>query len=183
MERRGNTEYKFRGSYQYQNYVVNGAPPPAYVIAPNMFVNGVSSDTTSIKSGVFMANTYFDWKNSSAFTPYVGGGVGFAYLDIERQHATTETECDTTTVPPCAASAARAGWSGSGSVTRLAFAGALTTGFSYAITPVTSVDVNYRFLYIPGTNIDMTINGSQSRLSFADITEHQLRAGLHWDIN
>ncbi len=189
IERRGNAEYRMRGNYRYQQHFADPPPlPPApltYSADPNLVVNGVTSDTTSLKSGVFMANTYYDWKNRSAFTPYVGAGLGIAYLTLDRQHTTIESECNATTDPTCALQTvlpARS-FSAAGDVTRLTFAGALTTGFSYAITPVTSVDVNYRFLYIPGSNIDIIVNGNQSRLSFADITEHQLRAGLRWDIN
>lgn len=184
IERRGNSEYKMRGNYTYQQHLANVAAPPAYGPGPTTIrIDGTSSDATSIKSGVFMANTYYDWKNTSAFTPYIGGGIGFAYLELDRDHVTTETECDTAVFGACNAPTARAGFTSNSSVTRLAFAGALSAGFSYAVTSVTSVDVNYRFLYIPGSNIDTTINGNQSRLSFADITEHQLRAGLRWDIN
>ncbi len=183
LERRGPSEYKFRGNYRYQQHNVNAAPPPAYTPDPNIVVNGVTSDTSSMKSGVFMANTYYDWKTRSAFTPYVGGGVGLAYLDISRQHTTTETQCDVVADPTCSTILSSRTYSAQGTDTKLLLAGSLTTGFSYAITPVTSVDVNYRFLYIPSTNIDMIINNNQSRLSFADITEHQLRAGLRWDIN
>jgi opacity protein-like surface antigen len=186
LEHRTATEYKMRGTYQYNNMVANlvvpGNPyaPPAAV----QQINGVSSDTLSMKSGVMLANTYYDWKNTSAFTPYVGFGVGLAYLDLKRQHLTSDTSCDPTTVPiPCAGPTAHRSFAASGEEDKLLWAGALTAGFSYAFTSVTSIDVNYRMLYIPTSTVAMSISGNNSQLSYNDIFEHQLRAGLRWDIN
>ena len=187
LEHRAATEYKMRGSYQYLNNTINPAlpAPPLYVPStPLTRVDGTSTDTTNLKSGVLMANTYYDWKNRTAFTPYAGMGLGLAYLDMHRNHVTSDTSCDTTEVPiPCATTSAHRSWSASGSETRLLWAGAVTAGFSYAVTSITSLDVNYRMLYIPSSNVDMLVNGSNSRFTFNDIFEHQIRAGLRWDIN
>ncbi len=187
LEHRTVTEYKMRGTYQYNNNVINPIAPfaPLYVApVPQTRINGVSNDNTEMKSGVLMANTYYDWKNRSAFTPYIGGGLGLAYVSMHRNHTTTDTSCDTTEVPiPCATTAAHRSFSGSGVENRLLWAGSLTTGFSYAMTSVTSLDVNYRMLYIPSSNVDMSLAGSNSRFSYNDIFEHQIRAGLRWDIN
>ncbi|MEQ1615058.1 MAG: outer membrane beta-barrel protein [Hyphomicrobiaceae bacterium] len=190
LDRRASTEYKMRGTYQYNNNVINPAfpvgnlyVPPALPATPQR-IDGTSNDVTSMKSGVLMLNTYYDWKNRSAFTPYVGLGVGLAYLDLDRQHTTSDTSCDPTTLPiPCATTNVHRSFSGSDSETKLVWAAAAHAGFSYAFTDVTSLDINYRMLYIPGTNIDMPLNGGKSRVTFNDITEHQLRAGLRWNIN
>ena len=39
----------------------------------------ISSDVWSVG---MMANAYFDIKNSSFFTPYIGGGIGFANVNV-----------------------------------------------------------------------------------------------------
>jgi opacity protein-like surface antigen len=41
-----------------------------YSIAP-----GAKIDTTSV-----MGNVYFDWKNDTAFTPYIGAGLGYGWV-------------------------------------------------------------------------------------------------------
>jgi opacity protein-like surface antigen len=41
-----------------------------YSIAP-----GAKIDTTTV-----LGNVYFDWKNDSAFTPYVGAGLGYGWV-------------------------------------------------------------------------------------------------------
>lgn len=182
LDRRSTTQYKMRGTYSYQQHRLNPVPPTDYVAAADTEVRGVSDDRTEMRSGVMMLNTYYDWANRSAFTPYVGLGVGLAYLDMAREHTTTEQECDVS-LPAAPACANRAGWSEKANDTKLLWAAAAHAGFSYAITPVTSLDVNYRFLYIPTANVDMTLNGNRSRASINEITEHQLRAGLRWNIN
>lgn len=186
LEHRTASDYKMRGSYQYANLVATPPGPPAYAPpgAPSR-IDGTTSDTTTMRSGVLMANTYYDWTNRSAFTPYVGAGFGLAYLDLSRQHITSDTSCDPAEFPvPCATRTAHRSFSGSGSNEKLLWAGALTAGFSYAITPITSIDVNYRVLYIPTSSVGVAMtNGQESRFSYNDIFEHQIRAGLRWDIN
>jgi len=187
IDRRSSTEYKMRGTYQYNNNVVNPVAPfsPLYIApVPQTRIDGVSNDATELKSGVLMLNSYYDWKNRSAVTPYIGLGIGLAYLDLDRMHTTSDTSCDTTQVPiPCATRSPHSSFSGSGSDTKILWAAAAHAGFSYAFSQVTSLDINYRLLYIPGTNMDMTVNGAQSRVTLNDIFEHQLRAGLRWNIN
>lgn len=191
IERRSSTEYKMRGTYSYSNNVTNPAypvgnlyvPPTSLGGAPQR-IDGVSHDSTSVKSGVLMVNSYYDFKNRSAITPYIGLGVGFAYLDLDRQHTTSDTACDPSVVPiPCPTSVGHRSFADSASDTKIVWAAAAHAGFSYAFTPVTSLDVNYRMMYIPSANIDVTVNNSKSRVNFNDITEHQLRAGLRWNIN
>ena len=174
LERRaGNSEYRMRGTYQYDNNVVNTAVPavPLYVPPVSLGgtpqrIDGTTTDTTSLKSGSLLLNTYYDWKNASRLTPYIGLGVGLSYLDIDRTHATSDTVCDPTTVPiPCAATAAHRSFTGHGSDTKLVWTATAHAGFSYAFTDVTSLDINYRLLYMPGTAVDMTVNGQQSRVS------------------
>jgi opacity protein-like surface antigen len=189
LDRRSSVDYKIRGTYQYNNMIANPAPPgPLYVpiVAPTapQQINGVVSDTVNLASGVLMANTYYDWQNRSPFTPYVGGGLGLAYMDMARRHSTSDTSCDPTSVPlPCQAPAAHRSWTAEGSDIKLLWAAAAHAGFTYSLSTNTLLDVNYRFLYIPSTNIDFPVNGAQSRFSLNEITEHQLRAGLRWNIN
>ena len=183
VEHRSATDYKMRGSYRYDYHQFNAGPPISYTPVPNIVVNGATSDATNLKSGVLMANTYFDWKNRSAVTPYIGAGMGLAYVTLHRDHASTEQLCDTLADPTCSTSLGSRTWSGSGAETHLLWAGSATAGFSYAFSSVTSLDVNYRMLYIPTSNVNATILGHNSRFSYDDIIEHQIRAGLRWDIN
>jgi len=41
-----------------------------------------------------------------------------------------------------------------------------------------AMDVNYRFLYIDGSNVDLLINGANSDVEIGGLYEHQIRVGL-----
>ncbi len=198
VDRRSTINYQLRGSYQYLNNVTNpnyaaGNPtattpyisptllaPPA----PASRIDGTVNDETTIKSGVLLANTYYDWKNRSLFTPFIGAGVGIAYFDVRRKQSTSDTSCDPDQVPQsCFTRTPHAGFSAERDDSQILFAAAAHAGFSYELTSSTSLDVGYRFLYIPSTGLDLKVNGSQSRVTLSDTTEHQLRAGLRWNIN
>ena len=73
IDRRSSTEYRLRGTYQYNNNVINTAVPatPLYVPPASLGglpqrIDGVTNDATQMKSGVLMLNSYYDWKNRSA---------------------------------------------------------------------------------------------------------------------
>jgi opacity protein-like surface antigen len=58
--------------YQYNDFLrmdVTADWSGNYNIAP-----GAKLGTTTV-----LGNVYFDWKNDSAFTPYIGGGLGYGY--------------------------------------------------------------------------------------------------------
>lgn len=149
-----------------------------------MRVNGAVLDRTTMHSAVFMANGYFDLSRNSRWKPYVGGGIGFAVSDIKRTHTTSLTTCDTGTPGDCDAPTGAGGYSAESS-RRYAYtlAANATVGLSYKISNVTSLDFNYRYLYVGGTDVSTVINGYNSRIDIDDQQEHHLRAGLRFDIN
>jgi opacity protein-like surface antigen len=60
--------------YQYSDFLRMDATVNRsgnYTIAPGSTIN-----TTTV-----MGNVYFDWKNESAFTPYVGAGIGYGWVN------------------------------------------------------------------------------------------------------
>lgn len=57
------------------------------------------------------------------------------------------------------------------------------TGLTYSISPVTTLDLNYRYLYIGSSDINMNFLGNvKSNFSTGDTHEHQIRVGLRWNI-
>jgi opacity protein-like surface antigen len=48
---------------------------------------------------------------------------------------------------------------------------------------MTSIDVNYRYLYFGGADIDLGINGAGSAVEIGSVNEHQIRAGFRFYIN
>jgi opacity protein-like surface antigen len=125
-------------------------------------------DKTTFFSTILLANAYYDIRTGSPWTPYIGGGVGFAINQLTRQISTTFDD-DTITA--------------SGRTTRFAFAGAAMVGVNYEISSFTSIDFGYRFLYIGGSQVDIPVDGFSSSVAFGSLNEHQIRAGLRFYIN
>jgi Opacity protein and related surface antigens len=126
-----------------------------------------------------MLNGYYDFDAYGPFKPYIGGGIGFALTDLERKNETSITATDSTgaqTPIPLYSSSSR----DRQQVTSTALAA--TVGFSYELTDITELDFSYRFLWVEGAHVDLAVNGRNSRVDLDDTTEHQLRAGLRFNV-
>ena len=154
---------------------------------PMTQVNIYTSDRTSMKGGVMMFNAYYDFANFRGFTPYIGAGLGVSFNVLKRTHETTETECSLQTTPACDSEGVTNAYSASRTTRTMTLAAAAMAGFSYDVDEITTLDFNYRFMHIGGTHADLDIdNGTQvmrSRVMIGDINEHQLRAGVRFNIH
>jgi opacity protein-like surface antigen len=157
-------------------------------ISGNTTVYGEVRDRTTMRSGIIMANGYVDLNKFGNWKPYFGGGLGFSINELERTHNTAISSCtvggavaqctgpsDGTEVGDISARG--------GTHYTYSLAAAATAGVSYRISDVTSLDFNYRYLYVGGTDMSLAINGNDSQIKVADQHEHYIRAGLRWDIN
>jgi opacity protein-like surface antigen len=143
---------------------------------------GTVRENVDVRNTVALANLYYDLsQRGSGLTPYIGVGVGFAVRSIDREHITTQVVDDGTPPPANAPS-----YSGSGKAHQLAPAAAVMAGFAYSISPGTVIDVGYRFTWIGDVDMSMRINRGadsyQSRLTIGDSFDHQIRAGLRWNV-
>jgi opacity protein-like surface antigen len=127
-------------------------------------------DKTRFMSTILLWNAYYDIRTGTAFTPYIGGGAGFAANQLTRSSTATDT-------------VAASSFSVSDRTTRINFAGAAMAGLTYDINSIVSLDVGYRFLYIGGTDVDLVLNGVNSDVTVGGISEHQIRAGLRFYID
>jgi opacity protein-like surface antigen len=140
-------------------------------------IAGETRDQGKLNSGLFLVNAYLDFTRSGPLTPYIGAGVGFAMNKLERTYSNTEyTYADGDEYSGPRNAAAR------DSTYDVTFAAAVMAGLSYSITPVTMLDLNYRYLYIGSSDINLNINGVKSNFSTGDTHEHQVRLGLRWNI-
>ncbi len=132
------------------------------------------TDTTKVRGVAFLANAYVDIATWRAFTPYVGGGVGFAVARLKRENTLIETTTgpDGTVVNEHSDDAQ----------IDYAFAAAATAGVSYAFSDTVELDVAYRYLYIGSMDSDLIVNGHNSRVTVDASNDHQLRAGLRFNI-
>jgi opacity protein-like surface antigen len=139
----------------------------------------------SLRSSLLLANLYYDFRPMERLTPYIGIGVGAAY------HTTGGGAVFATCGAPCVYAGGR-NWTP---------AAALMAGLSLRIdrrhAPVSikdtaevatpgrlHLDVGYRFLYLGDADTGSVVGVANAtpgpRLD--DITAHEIRVGLRWDI-
>src|SRR5262245_59818350 len=146
---------------------LNGLPDPASY-------NVEVTDTTKVRGVAFLANAYIDVATWGPFTPYVGGGVGFAVARLKRENRLVET----TTGPDSTVVNERT----DDAQIDYSFAAAAMAGVSYAISDIVELDVAYRYLYIGSMDSDLVVNGHNSHVTVDATNDHQLRAGLRFNI-
>lgn len=174
LEGRTERDLKIRGTYRYDEEVYD--PVDNEWDPTGSFIFGETNDSSKLSSGLFLFNAYFDFLRNGPLTPYIGAGVGFAVNKLERNFFNEEFRCDDFSCSGPRSSLAR------DSSYDVTFAAALSAGLSYSITPVTMLDVGYRYLYMGSSDINLTVNGVKSNFSTGDTHEHQIRAGLRWNI-
>lgn len=183
-ELRADKESITAGSTSYIDTVANAAATTGAGATGDDQVNITVRDKTTLQSAVFMANAYYDLNRIGRWKPYIGGGLGFAVNDVRRTHTTAMSSCETFTANDCDTPTAAAG---SSSRTERQYvytlAANVTAGLSYQISDVTSLDFNYRYLYVGGSDAAATVNGNASKMNIDDQHEHYIRAGLRFDIN
>lgn len=116
------------------------------------------SDTAAgalgVDATVAMASLYWDVIDIAGFTPYVGGGVGFAIVNLDS--------------PP--------GITASGNDWGLAFS--LAAGVNYAITSQWSIDVGYRYIDLGSRTV--AAPASPTTLDVESLSAHQIRLGFRY---
>lgn len=85
---------------------------------------------SKLRIQTLMLNAYFDLKNSTAFTPYIGAGIGYAGLKNDIN--TTVTDSSLSVKTSSSAKAPNVAWS-------------LSAGIQYAVTANVDIDLSYRY--------------------------------------
>lgn len=128
---------------------------------------GFSKETTDIDVWTLMLNGYYDIGTWNNFTPYVGAGIGAAYVNTD----------NTVSVNPGGATTNYDGSHGEWN-----FAWALMAGASYAMTPNWSLDAGYRYKNLGTAKTVKYYNtgSGQTRSEFKDLTAHEFRLGVRY---
>jgi opacity protein-like surface antigen len=122
----------------------------------------VSTDTSSYTAFLLLANAYVDLGTWHGITPYVGAGVGGAYL----KWADLINDDDDGSFRH----RGRKGWR---------FAYALMAGASYCLTSKAKLDVGYRYSHLNGGGMfDYAVGGGPGYDHGIDT--HEVRAGLRY---
>ena len=158
------TEVEFYGrgnaSSRYVPVPINGAEEPEQP--------GTPDDTLQNKLGVntLMVNAYYDFRNSSAFTPWVSAGLGYARV----HHKVTYTEA----------------WIQSGIIkydsSRFSgnennLAWSLGVGVKYDVTPDFSLDLAYRYLDAGDSTLTYKDSWGDTYKSSVDVRSNEFTLG------
>lgn len=114
--------------------------------------NGPGDSDNQTALSAFMVNAYYDYDTGTAWTPYIGGGVGAAIVDFEASSGGNSVVDDTDTV----------------------FAYQARAGIGYEISPSTVLSVGYRFFATEDPEFDGTGGGRFD----SEYLSHTVEAGL-----
>lgn len=120
----------------------------------------------SVNMTYLLANAWADWNNASAFTPYIGGGVGLGWAIGTNVDYANMGEFEE--------------YSGDGVI---GFAFQFGAGMKFEMTEHASFDLGYRFKGVP--NIDFKSNSGfgpphSEPYKGADLYSHNVQLGLTW---
>lgn len=139
--------------------------------------NCTTAETAKLAAYVFLANAYVDLGNYAGLTPYVGAGIGAAWMEWNR--AVSMVTCASACggfATPYTTTVSRDGFKG------WRFAYAFMGGVGYDITPDLTIDAGYRFLSITDGAIAET-SSAAGRVSYSDLYAHEVRVGLRYKID
>lgn len=165
------------GSYQHT------ATVDTAVYAVDEIVRGEVNDKVSVTTGLFMWNVYRDLEIGfgNRFRPYIGGGLGFAWHDLDRESGATESVCADAA---CATPNERRSASSNDKSGAVSFAASAMVGSTIQLLEATHLDVNYRYLFVDGVNgASADIYGDTSELNLDALHVHQVRLGLRYDLH
>jgi len=127
--------------------------------------------TADIESWVGLFNTYIDLGTWHCVTPYVGGGVGFASIDV--------IGLKDVNVPVNGVAFAK-------DHTETNFAWALYAGLAYDVTPGVTIDLAYRYLDLgdakSGIRTAYDLSATADGIEINDITSHDLMLGVRFKL-
>ena len=149
-------------------------------------LNCASVDTSSFTAFKVMANAYVDLGKFNGITPYVGAGIGGAYITWDS--LTNAGTCTQITVA-CPTGTGYTGDATSSTFTDVhsgesswRFAWALHAGASYDISHNTKLDFGYTYSRIEGGDMFQWLDGSGTQGHDEGFDSHVFRAGIRYQI-
>ncbi|OYW52623.1 MAG: hypothetical protein B7Y80_16350 [Hyphomicrobium sp. 32-62-53] len=153
-------------------------------------------ESVKFEQDTVMLNFYYDFNNSTRFTPYLGAGIGATYRKLTRTASEVASCQSLTNADPLAVGrdCDQAELNTDDELTieerttegrRWDVAGALMAGVAIQITDDVLWDTGYRYMWQSGGVIvnSPAFNGSTSTMEFKDVAQHQLRTGIRLNLN
>ncbi|GGB32928.1 outer surface protein [Roseibium aquae] len=166
--------YKFNSYLRTDLTVDYEAPAQVKGYAPCFgCVGGFSTETADIDVWTVMLNGYLDIGTWNNITPYVGGGIGAAWVNTSGQTSVNPGVGGTTTTTY------------DGSNSEWNFAWALMAGASYAVTPNFAIDAGYRYKDLGEAKTVRLhdVGTGSTRIKYEDLTAHEFRLGARYTFN
>lgn len=159
-------------------------PCTGVVTAPNNDTTCASTDSASYVAYSAMANAYVDLGTYIGITPYLGAGIGVAWVNWGTM--TNNSYCVASATDACPAGSAKSTPHSGVSSARLAYS--FMAGAAYDITKNLKLDVGYRYRKIAGGNffnfdaasIAAGASGVQARDN--GMASHEVKVGLRYEI-
>jgi opacity protein-like surface antigen len=151
-------EYRGKQLFVAQDSYDNGGPCPGAGCGTNEY-------TADLESWLGLANVYIDLTTWRGITPYVGGGIGLAWIDVQGFKDVN--------VPQGAV------YYGDSDKASTNFAWALYAGLSYDVTPQFTLDLGYRYTDLGSVTTGRATSATDPSLSYSgleiqDIVSHDL---------
>lgn len=163
-----NDHFRADVTLDYRHSGHKGNATCAQITPPAGCTPSTSREEIDFSAWTLFANGYFDLGTYHMITPYVGGGVGVAWLKAY-DHKTN-------------------GLSGGNtfkSNIQTNFAWNLTAGAAFDVAENLKVDANYRFVSLGEAKTGARKDGSSGTepIKFKDLYAHDFRLGLRYDLN
>lgn len=155
----------------------------------------VRQESVKYEQDTGMLNFYYDFRNSSRFTPYVGAGIGVTYRQLTRV-ASEDSTCATlvnNTDPTRNCTNTGAGdplpngaTITEGTTTKKSWdlAGALMAGVAIQLSDSILWDTGYRYMWQSGgISVESLTLAGTSEIEIKDVGQHQLRTGIRLNLN
>ncbi|MDR1921921.1 MAG: outer membrane beta-barrel protein [Candidatus Adiutrix sp.] len=155
MPLRLEAEYVYRGKASFGEEVVNPYG-----------LGGQASHNFDVAAHSLMANAFLDLASDSAMTPYIGGGLGLAYLN-------TDYTVSSTVGTNGSALSSKTNWN---------FAWNLGGGLAWHMNEKVALDLGYRYVDLGTASTgDIRMNDFLTNSSL-DYTVHEISLGLRFNI-
>ncbi len=154
-------------------------------LTPDIAITGNCNERESLEASatVLMLNAYLDLGNYGGFTPYVGAGIGAAYVRWTDYNLTGT--CVLTAVTDCQGGALTTMYNNNyASNKEWKPAAAIMAGFSYDLTKNLKLDAGYKFTYISSGDAasNVPVGAGFGAMKYDSFNIHQVRVGLRYEI-
>jgi opacity protein-like surface antigen len=173
---RGDITGQYRGNSNFK-----GTDRVTFPAGGGIIGNGVNNYNATKSEWVAMVNGYVDLGTWWCVTPFVGAGVGMARVNIANytdNGSTNNNGAGFGTFPSYAGAPAASKWN---------FAWALHTGLAYKVNPATTVEFGYSYMNLgdgtTGPVSDYTGFTRGVPMQFKEITSHDLKLGVRWNLD